>query len=139
MALATPLAAATPQQTLQQYETAIRQQNLTAVEALLTDDLIIQLVLTPPGEEAITISLTRAEFLQHLRTLWSFSSAHILKIEKVRVEQPQGNRTRVQFHQQEHYTLFGEDLHQVSDILIELRDEDDSTKVGALTVTTEGW
>lgn len=131
-------AAATPQQAIQHYEAALHQQDLNAIDALLSDDVNIQLVLVPSTEAPIIISLTRKEFLQHLRTLWAFSSAHTCKIDKLQIERS-GNLSRIQFHQREQYKLFGEDLTQDSEIFIELSEVGDKPSINAIRVVSERW
>lgn len=127
---------------LEQYEKVLQQQDGQRMAALIVPGASVRVVMEVNDGEPMIISLSREEFLQQQRALWSFASEYDFSFSQAKTSAlpaSDGAGWRVAFTQQERYALFGSTLKRENRITVHLLAEADQLRISEIEIRTREW
>lgn len=113
------------------YRAALQQENMVALGALIAPAAQIRVTLQQ-GQEQMTFTLTRAEFLQQQAALWNFSEQSNFTFSQV-----QSKGDALSFKQQSRYALFHQDYRLESDISATITHVNGTPQLSTISTLTE--
>jgi hypothetical protein len=123
---------------LARYQAALEHEDEQALSAMITADATIEIHLQQAKEDDLRLTLSRDEFVQHLRALWRFSESQSYQQKNIRWhDSAQGASVRLE--QTESYQLFGERLVQQSDVALQISVVGNATQITSIKTITQQW
>ncbi|MBQ0753363.1 MAG: hypothetical protein KBT87_06780 [Gammaproteobacteria bacterium] len=123
---------------LKEYHEALSHEDADTLTQLIADDAQIQIILEQDSEESLTLTLTRAEYIQQLRALWRFSESQAYSQSDLRwLTERDGFQVSLQQH--ERYQLFGETLEQKSRVRLGITTLNHTAYITRIEARTPGW
>ena len=138
LVLFSPAQADGPHGLVEQFREALLQRNSTAVAALFAPDAHIKVTLLLEQEPPMVVSLTRAEYLQQQRALWSFASDYTFTVDDLETQKVEQG-WQLTFDQKERYLLFQEALNRDNRITLQTEIRDGKSVITAIHTRTRQW
>lgn len=126
------------QSMIARYQQALESRDTRGLEELIDPQANIRITSRLDDGDRIVITLTRPQFLQHMRALWRFATEERYSLRDLHWSVGTDQLT-VSLVQEERYLLFGEQLEQINEISLNLDARDGQLRIRSILVEADQW